>query len=63
MKDLISIERRNLTAAEFQELADVPPELEWFANITNEQTRRAYKCNVTEHQSAPERINEQRNQF
>ena len=47
MNDLISIERRNLTAAEFQGLADVPPELEWFANITNEQTRPAYKC-VTE---------------
>jgi site-specific recombinase XerD len=24
-------------------LADVPPELEWFANITNRQTRRAYQ--------------------
>ena len=43
MNDLIRIERRNLTAAEFQGLADMPPELEWFANITNEQTRRAYK--------------------
>ena len=48
MKDLISIEGRNLTAAEFQGLADLPPELEWFANITNEQTRRAYKNDVTE---------------
>ena len=48
MKDLISIEKRNLTAAEFQGLADLPPELEWFANITNEQTRRAYKNDVTE---------------
>jgi hypothetical protein len=26
---------RLLTAAEFQRLADVPPEVEWFANITN----------------------------
>jgi len=48
MKDLIALERRNLTAAEFQGLAEVPPELEWFANITNEQTRRAYKNDVTE---------------
>jgi site-specific recombinase XerD len=48
LKDLISIEKRNLTAAEFQGLADLPPELEWFANITNEQTRRAYKNDVTE---------------
>jgi len=48
LKDLISIEGRNLTAAQFQGLADLPPELEWFANITNEQTRRAYKNDVTE---------------
>ena len=26
---------RLLTAAEFHRLADVPPEVEWFANITN----------------------------
>jgi site-specific recombinase XerD len=40
--EIISGERR-LTAAEFQSLADVPPELEWFANITNPSTRRAYQ--------------------
>jgi len=34
---------RLLTAAEFHRLADVPPEVEWFANLTNPQTRRAYK--------------------
>ncbi len=34
---------RALTAAEFQGLAEVPPELEWFANIRNAQTRRAYQ--------------------
>jgi site-specific recombinase XerD len=34
---------RLLTAAEFQRLADVPPEVEWFANITNRSTRRAYE--------------------
>ena len=32
---------RNLK--EFLDLADVPPEIEWFANITNPQTRRAYQ--------------------
>jgi site-specific recombinase XerD len=32
-----------LTSAEYQRLADVPPEAEWFANITNPQTRRAYR--------------------
>jgi integrase/recombinase XerD len=34
---------RLLTAAEFHRLADVPPEVEWFANITNPNTRRAYE--------------------
>jgi integrase/recombinase XerD len=34
---------RLLTAAEFQRLADVPPAVEWFANITNRHTRRAYE--------------------
>jgi integrase/recombinase XerD len=34
---------RLLTAAEFQRLADVPPEIEWFANIRNPSTRRAYE--------------------
>jgi len=39
---------RLLTAAEFQRLADVPPELEWFANIQNANTRRAYRNDVSE---------------
>ena len=34
---------RLLTAAEFRRLADVPPEVEWFANLTNASTRRAYE--------------------
>jgi site-specific recombinase XerD len=34
---------RLLTAAEFQRLAEVPPEVEWFANIRNASTKRAYK--------------------
>ena len=37
---------RMLTAAEFQKLADVPPEVEWFANLTNGHTRRAYEAAV-----------------
>ena len=37
---------RALTAAEFRGLAEVPPELEWFANITNPRTRRAYPQDV-----------------
>ena len=39
---------RLLTAAEFHRLADVPPAVEWFANLTNPQTRRAYDTAVTD---------------
>ena len=34
---------RLLTAVAFQRLADVPPEIEWFANLGNPSTRRAYE--------------------
>jgi integrase/recombinase XerD len=34
---------RVLTAATFLGLADVPPEMEWFANLGNAATRRAYQ--------------------
>lgn len=37
---------RTLTAEEFQSLADVPPEVVWFANIENPNTRRAYQGGV-----------------
>ena len=30
-----------LTTDQFQSLAAIPPELEWFANLTNANTRRA----------------------
>jgi len=33
-------DQRLLTNAEFNLLADVPPEVEWFANIENPNTRR-----------------------
>ena len=39
----LSPERR-LTAAAYQRLADVPPEVEWFANLGNQATRRAYEA-------------------
>ena len=42
----VPLDRRSLTAAEFLGLAEVPPELEWFANIRNERTRRAYQQDV-----------------
>ena len=38
---------RLLTQTEFQRLADVPPEVEWFANLKNANTRRAYRNDVT----------------
>jgi len=34
---------RLLTAEDFLRLSDVPPEVEWFANLTNRCTRRAYE--------------------
>ena len=34
---------RILTAPEYHRLANVPPEIEWFANLTNRNTRRAYE--------------------
>jgi integrase/recombinase XerD len=39
---------RMLTAAEFHRLTDVPPEAEWFANLTNRHTRRAYQHAITD---------------
>ncbi len=37
-----------LTSREFQVLADVPPEAEWFANIDNEGTKRIYATSLRE---------------
>jgi integrase/recombinase XerD len=37
-----------LNEAQFSRLADVPPELEWFANLTNANTRRAYQADIRE---------------
>jgi integrase/recombinase XerD len=39
---------RSLSPAQFSDLAEVPAELEWLANITNPKTRRAYKVDVAE---------------
>jgi len=40
--------RRPLTAPEFHQLAQVPPAAEWFANIDNANTRRAYRNDLKE---------------
>src|SRR5580704_17728664 len=37
---------RLLTAAEFHRLADVPREIEWFANLRNRSTRQAYENTI-----------------
>jgi integrase/recombinase XerD len=45
----LSLARRGerlLTAAQFRQLADVPAETEWFANIQNPRTRRAYRIDL-----------------
>jgi integrase/recombinase XerD len=39
---------RFLTRPEFQRLAEVPAEAEWFANIDNPRTRRAYQADLQE---------------
>jgi len=48
VNDLVVIGKEKLTPAQFSGLADVPPELEWLANITNPKTRRADKIDVAE---------------
>ena len=37
-----------LTAEAFHQLATIPPEIEWFANIENPRTRRAYKNDLND---------------
>jgi integrase/recombinase XerD len=46
--NLVPLKNHSLTRAQFEQLADVPPEEEWLANITNLKTRRAYKEDVRE---------------
>ncbi|MAG79299.1 MAG: integrase [Sutterellaceae bacterium] len=39
---------RQLSREVFSKLRDIPPEVEWFANIDNVQTRRAYKNDLND---------------
>ena len=48
VSDLTVISKDALTPTQYHELGNVPPELEWLANITNPKTRRAYKVEVEE---------------
>ncbi len=45
---LPALDSRMLSAPEFHALKAVPPELEWYANIRSEKTRRAYRNDVKE---------------
>lgn len=45
-REIANVDRRVLTAREFQGLAHVPPETEWFANIDNPRTRLAYQIDI-----------------
>ena len=36
-------QKTGLTRVQFEQLAEVPPEEEWLANITSPKTRRAYQ--------------------
>src|SRR5260370_4726524 len=46
--DLVPLKKHSLARAQVEQLADVPPEEECLANITNLKTRRAYKEDVRE---------------
>ena len=48
MSDLVPISKESLTVEQYRQLEEVPPELEWLANIANEKTRRFYKRDVEE---------------
>jgi integrase/recombinase XerD len=48
VSDLVPISKESLTVEQYRQLEDVPPEVEWLANITNEKTRRFYKSDVAE---------------
>ncbi|GGJ53520.1 Phage integrase family site specific recombinase [Pseudomonas avellanae] len=48
---VVSNDSRRLTAVEFQQLAAVPSAVEWFANIDNPRTLRAYKNDLTDFSS------------
>lgn len=46
--ELQLVVERRLTAAEFQGLAEVPAAAEWFANLDNPRTRRAYQGDIAD---------------
>ncbi len=51
LKNSAPLAKINLSDSEFYKLAEVPAELEWFANIDNPQTRRAYQADIADFQA------------
>ncbi|KPX58392.1 Phage integrase family site specific recombinase, partial [Pseudomonas amygdali pv. lachrymans] len=51
MTKVVSGDHRRLSAVEFQQLARVPSAVEWFANLDNPRTRRAYQNDLTDFSS------------
>ena len=45
---IVATSHATLTAPQFQKLAAVPPEIEWFENLDSVQTRRAYRNDINE---------------
>ena len=41
--------RPSLTRMEFRRLADTPPDTEWFTNIMNSKTRKAYQADLADY--------------
>ena len=46
MSAVTPIQNQSLTDPQFQKLQDVPAEAQWFADIANPQTRRAYESDI-----------------
>lgn len=46
MQALVPSRSQTLTTKDFHTLAEVPPELEWWANFSNPKTQRAYRLDI-----------------
>ena len=47
MKDIVPVKKSFLTSKQFENLSDVPPEIEWLANITKPMRRRGVRTRST----------------
>ena len=56
VSDLVPISKETLTPAQFAQLADVPPELEWLGHSTLEMTRRYANLVTADLQEVHERL-------